>query len=130
VVTSLQPIEQAASGLLYLSEGDFPFEPFTLTDSPQTLKECLLARSGQERGVRVEKVSLDHFFRNQIQLYAEDTLAQRQTAARFQSLVQVLKQELIAPVVYRIGEVRVEAFVVGKLSDGTYGGLWTKVIET
>ena len=32
--------------------------------------------------------------------------------------------------VYRIGEVRVDAFIIGKLPDGFYGGLRTKVVET
>lgn len=126
----LQKIKDAASGLLYLSESDYPFEVVDLGGSSSSLEERLLALSGKTKSVQVEQITLEHFLRNMVKVYPGATPGQQQTAQRFQYLQQVLQEELTDINVYRIGSIQVDAFIIGKLNDGTYGGLRTKLVET
>jgi hypothetical protein len=126
----LQKIKDAASGLLYLSESDYPFEEVCLGGSSSSLEERLLALSGKAKSVQVEQITLEHFLRNMVKVYPGATPEQQQTAQRFQYLQQVLQEELTDINVYRIGNIQIDAFIIGKLKDGTYGGLRTKLVET
>jgi hypothetical protein len=63
-------------------------------------------------------------------VYPNSTPEQLKTAQRFQNLQKVLKEVLADIQVYRIGEIQIDAFIVGKLKDGTYAGLRTILIET
>jgi hypothetical protein len=49
--------------------------------------------------------------------------------ARFQELVETLKTTLDDVKVFRVGETRIDVYVVGK-SKGGYAGLKTLVVET
>jgi hypothetical protein len=55
---------------------------------------------------------------------------QQLIAQRFQYLQQVLKEELQEVAVYMLGEVEMDAFIIGRTSEGSYAGLRTKVIQT
>jgi hypothetical protein len=55
---------------------------------------------------------------------------QQAVAGRFKILQNTLIAKLIDLKVWRIGTIQIDAFIVGKLKDGTYGGLRTKSIET
>lgn len=126
----LQKIKDAASGLLYLSESDYPFEAVHIQADASSLGDHLLAHSGKPKGTQVEPITLEHFLRNMVKVYPGATPGQQQTAQRFQYLQQVLQEELTDINVYRIGSIQVDAFIIGKLNDGTYGGLRTKLVET
>ena len=128
--TSLDNIKQAASGLYFISETDSPLEVFQLQNNTANPSNQLLALSGKEQGSAIEEQELDYFLRNMVKVYPESTPEQKHTAQRFLQLQQILKEELSGIKVYRIGAVAVDAFIVGKLKDGTYAGLRTKLVET
>ena len=127
---ALQRIKEAAEGLLYPSESDYPFEAVLFEEETASLEERLTALSGKEKGSFVERVTLAHFFRNAVNVYPDATPEQKAIAERFVHLEKMVQQELDSVAVYRIGGVQVDAFIIGKLPDGRYGGLRTKMIET
>lgn len=127
--TDLQKIKQAADGLYFMSETDSPFELFQLTEK-ENLEQQLLQLSGKETGAVLTSQELDYFLRNMVKTYPGADAQQLQTAQRFQQLQKVLHEELTDVKVYRVGEVNVDAFIVGKLKDGSYAGLRTKLVET
>jgi hypothetical protein len=126
--TQLEMIKQAAEGLLYQSEGDYPLEVITTADRQAYVQEQLKVGVKGER--KMEVTSLEHFFRNQVKAPYGALREQEQTAQRFRQLLQVLKEELTDIAVYRMGAVEVDVFILGRLKDDSYGGLKTKVIET
>lgn len=128
--SGLQKIKDAAAGLLYLSESDYPFEAVHIQADASSLGDHLLAHSGKPKGTQVETLSLEYFFRNMVKVYPGATPEQQHTAQRFQYLQQVLQEELTDINVYRIGNIQIDAFIIGKLKDGNYGGLRTKLVET
>lgn len=126
----LQKIKEASDGLLYMSEADYPFEPVYIEEPAPAPDQQLLSLSGKEPGTAVEKVDLPYFFRNQVKVYPESSPGQQERAQRFQRLQQVLEEELTGVEVYRIGEIDIDAFIIGKLKDGRWAGLRTRLIET
>lgn len=124
----LDLIQKTAEGLLFMSESDHPFEVVQFTLDASTVEQQLQAIAQKE--LPVEKQSLEYFFRNATKEYPEAYEPQKQIARRFQALQELLKSELKDVEVYRIGEIQIDAFIIGQLKDGTYGGLRTKLIET
>lgn len=126
----LQRLKEASEGLRYMSEADYPFELVYLDEPVATPGQELLTLSGKEEGSPVEKVDLPYFFRNQVRVYPESSLEQQARAQRFEHLQKVLGEELSDIHVYRIGAIDIDAFIIGRLKDGRYAGLRTKLIET
>ena len=58
------------------------------------------------------------------------TTPKRETARRFQRLAQLLKETLEDVTVYKVGEVEIDAYVVGKTRSGALAGVKTKLVET
>ncbi|MEL7246133.1 MAG: nuclease A inhibitor family protein, partial [Cyanobacteria bacterium J06573_2] len=55
---------------------------------------------------------------------------ERETAKKYQALVETLKQNLDNIQVYKIGEVEIDVYIVGQLKSGDWVGLSTKAVET
>jgi len=49
---------------------------------------------------------------------------------RYQALVSLLKQHLHELLVYRIGEIELDVYIMGKTAIGAWAGLATKAVET
>lgn len=126
----LQTIKNAADGLQYLSESDYPFEVVELLSSSQPVEQQLLNLLHQPPTTAIEKQTLSYCFRNMTATTGDAPALQQQTAARFTNLQTVLEEKLKNVTVYRIGHIQVEIFIIGQLQDGTYAGLRTKAIET
>jgi tyrosine-protein phosphatase YwqE len=122
--THLQDIREASDSLLYLSESDYPFEVVHWEDRIASINDKVLEAANKPSGTIIEKISLEYFFRNMI------TSEDQQTAQRFKKLQEILKNKLSDIEVHRVGEIQVDAFIIGRLKDGSYAGLHTKLIET
>ena len=54
----------------------------------------------------------------------------RTQAARFQTLVRLLRDGLSDIKVYRVGDVEADVYVLGKTASGSLAGVTTKIVET
>ena|SRR6476660_7882938 len=128
----LDKIKKAAEGLFFMSESDFPLETVAFKpEKPEApVTENLLLYLGQPAGTAVEKQDLTYFLRNQTRDLPEYGEEEKARAQKFRDLEALLKKEIPDIAVYRIGQRQVDAFIIGKLPDGTLGGLKTKLIET
>ena len=99
---SLIRIQNAAKGLLYMSEGDHPIE--LATGLEFSLAELM----------QPEATTLDQFFEGQ----------------NLVPVKEALQKELKDIKIYRDGEVEVKIYIIGTLPDGHYAGVKTKSIET
>ncbi len=127
--TELQQIQQAAQGLFFLSESDYPFEIVHL-EKADSIENQLLGLANKPAGTAIEKTTLDYFLRNMTRIDPDATVEQHDIAQRFKRLQDTLKEKLSDIQVYRIGRIKIDAFAIGKLKDGSFGGLRTKLIET
>ena len=125
----LQQLEQAAQGLWFISESESPLEPFSLPAGTALETESDFLNAVGATGQSVEQVTLPYFFRNMVRQDPEDQ-AQQAIAQRFIALQQWLETNLQEVRVYRVGQIQVQAYVVGKTSDGAWLGLKTTLVET
>jgi hypothetical protein len=127
-MTITETLTQASQRLLMPSESEYPFEVFIWEDVELT-SEKILELTNYPPATLIEEVELDYFFRNvAIEKDWHDKI-QKENVAKFQNLVQVIKDNLAEIRVYRIGTIEVNVYIVGKTNDGL-AGLATKVIET
>ncbi len=124
----LLEIADAAKGLLYISETDQPLEPVELKTT--SIEKEIIAMTGANENTEVEKIGLDHFFRNMIRTYPRSSKEEIASAEKFQRLAELLKKSLHDVTVYRIGKIQIKAFIIGRLDDGSYAGLSTSLVET
>jgi hypothetical protein len=127
ILTSLQ---SASSGLLVMSESDYPFEIVYWPELEADVTYKMLQESGKDVSTPIETITVEYLLRNMTKAEAGAGIQQQQTASRFVELQQLLNSSLENVKVYRVGTVQVDVFIIGKLDDGTYGGLKTKLIET
>ncbi len=128
----LAELGRAAGGLLFMSEADYPLEPFRLegvgADGPADAGLRELA--GRPSDARVEVVTPEHFFRAAISEPDWKRGEKLAEARRFQNLLRILKAELSDPRVFRVGEVDIAVYVLGRSPSGDWLGLSTRVVET
>jgi hypothetical protein len=114
-------LKDASEGLLYPSESDAPFEPFSWPAGGKRLTQSRVAVLAGKRKARVEEVPVEEFFHE-----LDDT----DDGPRFRKLEESLRAILGDVRVFRVGEIKVAIYLVGRTSDGNWVGLRTESIET
>ncbi len=121
-------LQQATTDLVWTSESDYPFEVVTWSKdtepNPTTLFKDL------HPDTTIETTTLQDFFAPALQ--SEDWYGEEEKATidRYQTLVDTLASNLSDVVVFRVGEVELTVYIVGKTSDRDLVGLKTQVVET
>lgn len=127
-MTVTETLTQASQGLLMPSESEYPFEVF-IWEGAELTSEKILELTHYPPATSIEEVELDYFFRNVATEKDWHDKIQKENVAKFQNLVQVIKDNLTDIRVYRIGTIEVSVYIVGLTNNGV-AGLTTKVIET
>jgi hypothetical protein len=123
-------LKEAVEGLTFMSEADYPLEVVRWDATEAPTHERLRRQARLTVEAPVEEVSVDHFFRVAAGEQAWKGAAQIATARRFQRLVRLLKENLADLKVYRLGEIKIQVYVVGRGSEGDWLGVATRVVET
>ncbi|MFI5351301.1 MAG: nuclease A inhibitor family protein [Elusimicrobiota bacterium] len=127
----LLALRTACAGLLFPSESEFPLEVFAWKEQAGELNErTLLSLAGRPADAPVARGDVDGFFKNAVAESDWNDEAERAVARRFQNLLQVLKSSLAGVSVFRVGEIEIDVYIVGRTPGGDWAGLRTKVIET
>lgn len=123
-------LERAAEGLVYTSEGDAPFEWMELGAAEALTLEGFRALAGAAPGTRVEEVPLDRFFAGHIEESDPADPTAQSLRERYRALREALRDSLAEVRVFRVGEVEIRCYVVGRTPQGTVAGLATTAWET
>ena len=128
---AIETLKHATDGLLFPSETDAPLEPFFWPhdDDSKLTPETLAPMAGVAADTPVKSVKLETFFRPATKEEEWHNDEEKAQVARFQELVRTLKTTLDDVKVFRVGETRIDVYVVGKV-EGGYAGLKTLVVET
>jgi hypothetical protein len=122
----LAELRQAAEGLWYMSESDYPLEAVRVEGPGEPSRERLREIAGADAGARVETRSLEEFFRPGAAVRA----GERPTGASFEGVLRALEGNLKDIRVYRIGDINIHVYVLGRSGAGNWLGLRTRVVET
>jgi hypothetical protein len=126
-------LEEASRGLVYSSESDRPFHVFALP--AQALPAELTARRfaalvGADDGDPVEEWTLDRFFLPHIECVEPVDRLAWERLPRYDALKRLLVSRLADVRVFRVGQVQIRCFAVGRDAAGNLIGLETVAIET
>lgn len=126
----IEELKQLTDGLLFMSESDYPFETVYWEGNTELNSQYLRKLSDQPDDAPVEVRSVDDFLRGVGSELTWKGGQQLVVAKDYQALVQYLKENLDDLKVYRIGEVNIPVYIVGRTKNGNWVGLSTRVVET
>ncbi len=116
----LSILQKAAQGLVFVSDTDAELEPFVWDETGDLTDDRLNELTGHEADTPVEQTTLDKFFRP----------VPAGKKKQFQDLAKTLKDNLSDIRVYKLGEVEMDVYIVGKSKAGRWAGLKTSVVES
>lgn len=125
----IEELTEAARGLVFMSESDYPLEVFKWGGAEPT-HEFLRGLARADSSAPVETRGARDFFRAAVsepEWKGEDELA---VARKFQTLLRLLETSLADLKVYRVGAVDIKVYVAGRAPSGNFLGVSTRVVET
>jgi hypothetical protein len=128
----LARLEEAAKGLSFQSESDYPIEPFLIpTSGNEPITPALVLKAMKQAPDAPAKTdTVDEFFATAAEEQDWHNEAERQTVQRFRNLVKVLQENLSDLQVFKVGKVERDVYVVGRTPAGALAGVKTKVVQT
>jgi hypothetical protein len=119
----------AVTDLVWLSESDYPFE--IIDWQIESIEPVILLKQiDRPEDTLVEVVELEAFFATATQEQDWYDESELETVKRYRDLVEILKTNLQEVAVYRVGEIEIEVYILGKTSSNAIAGLKTQVVET
>jgi len=125
-------LKQVSSGLLCMSESEYPFECFQwkLPEQQTLTPEKVLQETGNSPDTPIEVIGIDDFFEVATTEQEWHNLEEKETVQKYKHLLEFLKQNLKDIKVYRLGSRKIDVYIVGKTPSGDWAGLSTQVVET
>lgn len=117
----LKELATAVTGLLFPSETDAPLEPFAWPGAAGPPDEgAVRANACVATDAPVERVTLAELTRT----IPDDNRGD------YGPLFAVLRNRLKNVAVFKVGELTIDVYIVGRTTDGQYAGVKTQVVET
>ena len=125
-------INSLSQDLVRMSESDYPFDTFTWSNQEveEVNTQNLLQKTHHSLDAPVKVIDMEKFFQQATDEKDWYDWEERETAKKYQALVETLKQNLNNIQVYKIGEVEIDVYIVGQLTSGDWFALSTKAVET
>jgi hypothetical protein len=120
-------LQQATTDLVWTSESDYPFEIVAWGKDTELNPTALFKLPAD---TAIQKIAIQDFFAPALQTedwYGEEELA---TVDRYQKLLDAIGSNLSDVIVFRVGEIEITVYIVGKTLDRDLVGLKTQVVET
>lgn len=124
----LNNLRSLTTNLLWMSEADYPFSVIYWENVDNIPEKLLQIHDLPDTTIEVRE--LDSFFSRATEekdWYEEEEKAE---CFRYQDLVNLLKTNLSELKVYRVGEVEISCYILGKTDSGAIAGLSTISVET
>jgi Nuclease A inhibitor-like protein len=122
-------LQQATTDLLWSSESDYPFEIVTW-DRGIELNPHGLFSDLPDPNVEIVSVTLSDFFEPVLTVADWYGAAELLQVDRYTNLLHAIDANLADVRVFRVGEIEIAIYIVGKTPNGDLVGLKTHVVET
>ena len=120
----------ACEGLIYISETDATVEPVSIPRLIEFSSVGLLKFLRRSEEETIQTVDAAEFLGRLSEPKEWHNELEKEIARRFGQLRDVLQNELEDLRVYRVGESRVDIFILGWSASGTIAGVRTRAVET
>ena len=128
--TLAEQIRKAAEGLYYISETDAEIFPFEGTKTDAVTKENLLSQTADKPDAPIEERDFEVFFTRLTKIQDWFGDEEKQTAAKFARLKELLESNLKNLKVFKVGRIEIDVYIVGLDSESKLTGVKTKAVET
>ncbi len=122
-------LKQATIDLLWSSESDYPFEIVTWAQGVEMTPTALFGNLDDPNLV-IESITLTDFFEPVLMVEDWYEAAELALVDRYTNLLHAIESNLAEVQVFRVGEIEIAIYIVGKTPDGDIVGLKTYVVET
>jgi hypothetical protein len=126
----IEELKEATRDLMFMSESDYPFEIVRWKDEKEPTPEFLRESAKLDESAPVKTQSAAEFFSAATSEPDWKGEEERATAKRFQALVSLLEENLKELKVFRVGEIDIPVYIVGRAPSGNWLGISTRVVET
>lgn len=117
----LKELKAAVKGLLFPSETDAKLEAFAWKGGDGPPDEATVrANAGADADAPVEQLTIAELTRT----------IPEESRGDFLPLFAVFAHHLSGVTVFKVGEVNIDVYIVGRTTDGQYAGVKTHVVET
>ena len=125
-----QALGEAAKGLYFRSETDEPFAAFHWPEHDTLTAEKVRGLGGHPADAKVRETPPEKLFAALTAEHAWHGPAEKQVVQKYRRLFDVLRNRLSELKVFRIGEIEITLYIVGRTPEGTWAGLKTWSVET
>ncbi|MBA2733829.1 MAG: nuclease A inhibitor family protein [Acidobacteria bacterium] len=126
----VEDLERATAGLFIMSESDYPFQVIRWEGLNEITPQFLREVTGQNDDAPVTVQSVAGFFGNRMAVQKLTGERDRVELKGYEALLRILNDNLDDLKVYRIGEINIPVFILGRSKTGNWLGLSTRVVET
>lgn len=123
-------LKTACRSLRYISEIDSPVEPFFGSAAVTDMQAVLLGRSASLKRSAIRELPFTTFFDRLTKKKDWHTKDDEKRLNGFRKLRSLLEKHLRDLRVFKIGDVRIEIYVVGSLEDDRLAGVKMNAVET
>lgn len=123
---------QSSQDLLWTSESDYPFVAFfwEVDDEIELDIPTFLQLTQNTPDTPVRTLEFESFFRNSTTPKDWHEAEEEEDVKRYQNLVATLQECLTDLRVYKVGEITIDVYILGRTYAGDLAGLSTVSIET
>jgi hypothetical protein len=125
----IEELRAATDGLAFISEIDYPLNPFVWPGDEAPTPEAVGAWEGRP-DAPCERDDFARMFRAPTTDFAGQNDIARERVRRFRALAARLQTNLTNLCVIRVGGVEKSVYVLGRSPRGSWLGLKTRVVET
>ena len=126
----IQKLQTATQNLFWLSEAEYPWEIFYWHNADTFHENILLQQSNCSSSVKIAIQQLSDFFEPAIKLQSWHNDTEKAEVQRYQTLVNLITANLTDTKVYLLGEVEIDAYVLGTTKHNAIAGITTKIVRT
>jgi Nuclease A inhibitor-like protein len=122
-------LKQATTDLLWSSESDYPFEVVSWEPGTE-LNPTDLFSNIYDTELAIESITLLDLFEPVLTIEDWYEQAELDLVDRYTNLLDLINTNLTEVEVFRVGEVEIDIYIIGKTPTGNIIGLKTRSVET
>ena len=126
----IKKLSLACDGLMWLSEADYPWQVIDWKDESKINSPALLQHYNYHPEIKVTTTTLLSFFESATTEEEWHDELEKAETKRYQNLYSLLIENLSNIQVFLVGEVEIDAYILGKTNNNFIVGLSTKIVET
>ena len=126
----IQKLQIATQNLLWFSEAEYYWQIFYWQHADTFNENILLQQGNFSSDTKIAIQQFSSFFEPAIKKEDWHNDTEKEEVLRYQFLVNLLTANLTEIKVYLLGEIEIEAYVLGKTKHNAIAGITTKIVRT